>query len=186
MGTLFDAATEKVGKVDAAVRLLDSAIRLWFNGDDSVSVHLLACSAYQIVDDLCPSDESLYNSLAIKDQYRKDVKRYLRSSYNFFKHADRDADDVVEFKPALNVLYIMFCIRGLELLGVTPTILRSAFVIYFKVTVDDSILTKKGRTEMEAIPSESRQVAASLPKDRFLQWYTESRDAARSSRSFVV
>ena len=125
------AKTEKVRKIDAAARELDTAVMLWFKGEDAVSIHLLACSAYQIVNDLCPSDELLYNSLVFKDEYRREVNTSLKSAYNFFKHADNDADGVIDFRPSMNFLFIMFCCKGLQLLGVKPTIRRDAFMLYF-------------------------------------------------------
>jgi hypothetical protein len=42
----------KVSKTDAAKRQLDTAIRLWLDEGDSVSIHTLAAAAHQIVHDL--------------------------------------------------------------------------------------------------------------------------------------
>ena len=82
------SVTENICKRDAADRQLDVAIKLWFNGEDPIAIHTLACSAYQIVHDLCPEEELLYRSLVFKEEYRKKAISHLKSSYNFFKHAD--------------------------------------------------------------------------------------------------
>jgi argininosuccinate synthase len=41
-----------VTKIEAARRQLNTAIELWFNDGDPVSIHTLASSAHQIIHDL--------------------------------------------------------------------------------------------------------------------------------------
>lgn len=168
----LDTLKEKVSKVEAARRQLDTAIRLWFRGEDPVSVHTLACSAYQILNDICQSEELLYNSLLIKDDSRKEAIRILKLNCNFFKHANKDPDGVTEFNPASNEVFILFCCKALESIGIEPSIPRGAFVLYWMVTTDPIMLTEDGVAKLESIPVESRRAAASLPKEKFLSLYT--------------
>jgi hypothetical protein len=42
----------KLGKEEVAVRQLDTAIRLLFDGEDNVSVHTLACAAANVLRDV--------------------------------------------------------------------------------------------------------------------------------------
>jgi hypothetical protein len=44
--------SEKISKIEAACRQLNTAIKLWFADGDLVSIHTLACSAHQIVHDI--------------------------------------------------------------------------------------------------------------------------------------
>ena len=45
-------ASQTINKLDAACQQLNTAISLWFSDGDAISVHTLACSAYQIVHDI--------------------------------------------------------------------------------------------------------------------------------------
>ncbi|WP_373379923.1 hypothetical protein [Cupriavidus nantongensis] len=88
-------------KIDVARRQLVTAIRLLFNGEDSVSVFSLAANSWEIVDVLCTRDdvESLSKQVRGNLPSGKDLKYdYINAPYrNFFKHADRDPDAVVDF-----------------------------------------------------------------------------------------
>lgn len=101
-----------VTKIDAARRQLITAIRLFFDGGDPVSVYSLASNAWEVIDVLCMS--------AGVDSFSKQARENLPSGHtlkhyinepcrNFFKHAERDrnADSVVELREA-NVAAILF------------------------------------------------------------------------------
>lgn len=164
------SVTENICKRDAAARQLDVAIKLWFNGEDPVAIHTLACSAYQIVHDLCPEEELLYRSLVFKEEYRKKAIRQLKSSYNFFKHANEDPNGVIEFKPVSNEGFIIFSLMGLVSLGIKPSIPRAAFYSYFLLTADSSLLTEKAKTD---VLEESRHAVRSMSKAEFFEWFAE-------------
>lgn len=87
-------------KLDVARRQLDVAIRLFFDGRDSVSVHTLASNAWEIVDVLCRkrgvdsmSEQTRGNVPGGKELKRDFVNKPYR---NFFKHADNDPDGTAE------------------------------------------------------------------------------------------
>lgn len=92
--------SSKITKIDAARRQLTTAIKLFFDGGDLVSIYSLAANAWEIVDTLC----SLANVDSVSNQTRghvpdgKDLKRdYVNSPHrNFFKHADRDPHGSLE------------------------------------------------------------------------------------------
>lgn len=125
----------KIKKIDAARRQLDTSIELWFRYGDIVSIHTLACSAYQILHDINEhrkGPELLFNSIVIKDEYRHLAKSCLKKAYNFFKHAEKDPDPegVIDFDPLGTEGFIIFASLGLEYLGIKPNSVRSAFIIY--------------------------------------------------------
>jgi hypothetical protein len=69
-------ASQTIDKLEAACRLLNTAIVLWFNNGDAVSIHTLACSAHHIVHDinyLKGGMDLLYDSLIFKDEYRREA-----------------------------------------------------------------------------------------------------------------
>lgn len=175
---------ERINKLDAACRQLNTAISLWFNNGDTVSIHTLACSAHQIVHDINKQrcnrdliyDTLIYDSLKIKDEYRREANRLLKHPYNFFKHADNDASDTVEFKPILTELFIMFTSLGLEKLGCQPDPIRAAFNIYYGLR-NPHLLTENGKSEwIDRISEENRKQALDMPKHQFFEFYLIGRE----------
>src|SRR4030042_3148301 len=91
---------QQLNKQDVAKRQLVTAIQLFFANSDPVSVYTLAANAWEVIDVLCSNNDID----SISDQSRKhtpkekDLKRdYVISPYrNFFKHADRDADECLD------------------------------------------------------------------------------------------
>lgn len=166
-------ASIKLGKIDVACRQINTAITLWFTGGDPVSVHTLACSAYQIIHDInqqIGSRDLLYDSLVFKDEYRKEVVDQLKRSYNFFKHAEKDSTKTIEFNPASTDVFIMFTSLGLELLGVKPDEIRGAYTIYQMIT-NPKALTERGISQLEKIPEENRRHLTTMPKQDFFLAY---------------
>jgi len=95
-----------ISKLDAAKRELEHALRLFFLSGDPVVIHLVISSSHQILRDLCRSkglpsfiDDAMK---IVKEDKRKYVADKLSSAYNFFHHADRDPDKVIEFRPEAN------------------------------------------------------------------------------------
>ena len=168
-------ASQKVDKLEAACRQLNTAISLWFNDGDAVSIHVLACSAYQIVHDInCRQGgrDLLYDSVIYKDEYRREAINYLKRHYNFFKHADNDRVTTIEFDSIITEGFIMFTLAGLELLGRSPDEVRGAFNIYYSLR-NPHLLTEKGKAKfINAVPEETRRYVLSMPKQRFFEDYT--------------
>ncbi len=88
-------------KLDAASRLLDTAIRLFFAGDDAVAVHSLAAAAANVFSDLA---DHRHTGDSWRARLREDsklsareVKEILNRAWNFFKHADRDPEGTLQF-----------------------------------------------------------------------------------------
>ncbi|MGI8569030.1 MAG: hypothetical protein ACR2KT_08130 [Methylocella sp.] len=65
----------RIGKLDAARRQLRTAITLWFNDGDPVSVHTLAYAAYEVIHAISEKRDPtrrdlLFDSRLIKDEFR--------------------------------------------------------------------------------------------------------------------
>jgi hypothetical protein len=168
-------ARQKIDKLNAARRQLNTAIYLWFNHGDAVSIHTLACSAHQIVHDINRKRggrDLLYDSLIFKDEYRKEAINYLKQDYNFFKHANKDPSATLEFDPITTELFIIFTSLGLEILGQRPDEVRGAFIIYFSLR-NPHLLTEKGKAKfIDKVPEEKRKRVLSMPKEQFFEAYT--------------
>jgi hypothetical protein len=170
-------ASQTIEKLEAACRQLNTAITLWFNGEDAVSIHTLASSAHQIIHDINHHQggrDLLYDSLIIKDEYRREAINILKKCYNFFKHAKNDPDPsgTIEFNPAITEGIIFFTSVGLELLGRKPDEVRGAFNIYYALR-NPQLLTDKGKALfIDPFTEEDRKNALSIPKQKFLEVYT--------------
>lgn len=166
--------TVVIEKLDAACRQLNTAISLWFSNGDPVPIHTLTCSAHQIVHDINQKQggrDLVYDTLLIKEEYRREANKFLKQAYNFFKHADNDAYGTIEFKPYLTEFFMIFTSMGLEILGCQPDPIRSAFNIYFFLR-NPHLLTKKGKSEwVDNIPEENRKQALNMPKSKFFESY---------------
>ena len=164
--------TEIIDKLDVACRQLNTAISLWFSGGDTVSIHTLACSAYQIVHDIAHKQGGynlIYDSLIVKDKHRPKANKLLKEAYNFFKHAEKDAYDTIEFKPILTELFMTFTSCVLENLGRQPDEIRGAFNIYYLLNYPQD-LTEKGKAWVDSLTEECRRYALSMPRQQFFEF----------------
>lgn len=116
--------TIKLSKLDVAKRQLETAIHLYFLERDPVSIHTLVAASYQIIQDLNKHRNGrpmLFEDLIdiyIKDGHKKEVYKKLHEAENFFKHADKDPDEVIEFSPlASESILWEACIKYTELSG---------------------------------------------------------------------
>lgn len=114
-----------VTKLEVARRQLRTAIRLWFQDADPVSVHTLAYAAYEIIHVLSEKRDKyrptlIFDADMIKDEYVGDWNAKIRKSANFFKHANKDPDASLEFMPSLTLLFIMGAASGLRLMEEKP------------------------------------------------------------------
>jgi hypothetical protein len=168
-----------IGKFDAARRQLNAAIKEWFCGGDPVVIHTLASAAYEIIHALSlqrnPNRRDLlFDTDNIKDEFRKDWKDLLRKPANFFKHADRDGDSVIEFNPRQSDGFILFSSLGVSLCGERNTTVESAWIMWLQIQ-DPKYLTEKGRKFFaDKIPIESLEYARSLSPADFFHYFCEA------------
>ena len=102
----------RISKFEAANLQLDRAIQLCFDDVDPISTHtLLGASSvliYDLVEKLVPNS-SWENHIQIDNSISKtDYIRETRKAQNFFKHADKDPLEVLEFdrNDTLHLLFI--------------------------------------------------------------------------------
>ncbi len=101
-----------VSKLEAARRQLNAAIRLFFTGEDPIVVHGLASSAANLYSDLV---EQTTDSKSWRrrfgnngEQAQREVKSILNHAWNFFKHADRDATEELDFEEEQTELMLFY------------------------------------------------------------------------------
>ncbi|MDD5618103.1 MAG: hypothetical protein PHG69_03325, partial [Candidatus Omnitrophica bacterium] len=105
-----------ISKLDAAKRQLDVAINLFFKNGDPVSIHTLTAAAYDILFglgktakliDLGVKDVELY----VKKGHEKEYLAIVNKAQNFFKHANRDPKETIEFNPELNPHFLLSAVK---------------------------------------------------------------------------
>lgn len=102
--------TLRLSKFDVAERQLLLAIRLFFDEEDEVSIHTLSEAAAQILHDIGKAD-GVFSIVRDHDRIRPEKKKEwlaaIFKSRNFFKHADKDKDEIHEFKPIFNDMSLL-------------------------------------------------------------------------------
>lgn len=114
----------KVDKLHVAKNQVDEAIRLFFERRDPISVHTLACAAHQVLFDLSMEDHPSARFVSgLKGPYGAPpdlTKRWyalLNKAANFFKHADKDSSEELEFDPKHTSGFLLDCTFMIEQLG---------------------------------------------------------------------
>jgi hypothetical protein len=113
-----------ITKLDAAKAQVATAIWLYFEDRDPISVHTLVVAAGEIIDRICDSKGTLSmrsGLLArIVPDRRKEVIAALNKAANFFKHASSSKPNQVlkDFSDDRNLLGILMAADGLRLLSV--------------------------------------------------------------------
>jgi hypothetical protein len=168
-----------ISKMDAARRQLRTAITEWFGDGEPVSIHTLACAAYEIIHSLSLKRnpirrDLLFDTDYIKDEHRKDWLDLLRKPANFFKHADRDGDSDIEFNPAQSDAFILFSIIGIQLCGEQNSPAESAWLTWLCLH-RPKYLSEKGREIFtKNIPIESLDYAKSMSKKDYFGSFCEA------------
>ena len=171
--------TVRVSKLNAAQRQIKTAIALWFEDGDPVSVHTLAFAAYEIFH--CLSEhrnphrrDLIFDTFHIKDEYRKYWLAVVKKEANFFKHGDRDPEAIIDFDPELSEWFILFAILARQLCGEGPSEEESTFMWWFMFNRPD-LLTERGRKGLtDRLPVEYLEQIRRLPKSRFREEFRKA------------
>jgi hypothetical protein len=112
-----------ITKIDAAKVQLATALRLYFDDRDPVSVHTLTTAAGEIIDKICSGKGliSMRNGLLdnVGPARRREVGDAMNRARNFFKHApSADPNEILrDFSDDVNLFAIVFAANGLRVLG---------------------------------------------------------------------
>jgi len=172
LDTAADGVTVKmkVSKLDAARRQLETAVRLYFFDVDPVSTHTLAAAAYGVLRDLNNADggpPTMHDSLdeTIEPDFLPEFRRFLSEAQNFFKHANRDPDAVLDFNVAHTESILLDACWTYDRLAGEKVPLLTTFEIWGALTFGASYI----RHDIEpATDAAIRQRYAKLPKREFL------------------
>ena len=99
-------------KLDAARRQINTAVWLWFNGADSVSVHTLAAAAHRIVLDLSGSPEMTPLPFDSANLPPGLTPKMFTEAQTFLEPAPEDPDKVIRLNPIWTELYLFMVISA--------------------------------------------------------------------------
>lgn len=149
-----------VTKLDAARRQIETAILLYFNSREALSVHTLAAAAQGILHVLSeragkksPLQESL---AALPVDLKKKIEVALRGPQNFLKHADRDPDGELQFSPELTEAILYDSVAAYVRLTGEMSPIFQAFVLSF--AADHRDLFAAAGPESAKLLEQSRRV----------------------------
>jgi len=149
-----------ISKIDAAKRQLEIAIRFFLSNGDIVAIHTLTAATYNILRDL----SNLQNKPVlvkekmlemVKPQHKKMVRDKINKAENFFKHADKDPDKLLEFNPNITEFLLWDACATYFSLTLEKTPLMSTFNVWFFTKYTDVLQCEK-RTEVTKLISEAQ------------------------------
>ncbi len=135
--TDHDLQKIQVTKLDAVRRQLETAVILWFQDGDPVSIHTLASAAYQVIYDLNrrrAGAPMMRDSPHVRPERLAEFQRILAQYENFFKHADRDPKKTVFFPPQITQGFILEAIEKYAEMAHERRPLFDVFVFYLAFT----------------------------------------------------
>ena len=173
----------RITKIDAAGRLIDAAIEMFFFGYDPVAIHTIAAASHDIVRALAKRRGVTGLSLGanlIEREFHKKWSDVTRSDISLLKHADNDQNDDVEVDPELTEALLMFALRGLRRMGHTFNGLQAAYWTWFclhhpAATMIDMYSLK--------LPAETVAALRAMPKSDFVRKFQEAHRLERTVRS---
>lgn len=106
---------EKVAKLEGAERLLKTAIQLFFDDGDMLSIHVLVAGAHEVLRTLLSKSGDaaslLKDNPTIRREKLKEVGSLMNRTQNFLKHADEDPDSILDYYEAGTPFWIYDAIQ---------------------------------------------------------------------------
>jgi len=152
---------ERVNKIEAAHRQLKTACRLFFQDEDSVSVHTLAWAAHEILDRNPKSAGSLLIDIANESPEAKTAHAELTEARNFFKHYQNKPLRTIQFIENLNEWLLIDC--GQMYRSITGNVIKEVCAVNVWVSVKRNILIFNNPMVVEYMKQ------LNLPKNQFLE-----------------
>lgn len=131
--------TKKISKIDASRRQLDTAIRLYFNHGDEISIHTLTCASHEILKKIGENTniESVILDKMVNMAYenkREELRKKLNEAKTFFKHGLRGSKEIgktVDFNPILTEFWLWDACLMYEQLTGENTNYMHIFLVWF-------------------------------------------------------
>ncbi len=168
--------TIKLTKFDAARRQLRTAIELWFSGGDPISIHALVYAAHEIIHRLYRRkglSDLLFDTSLVQDKnLRNKINKIIKEFSNWIKHAERDSelDEIKEFDPIANDLFLMISVLGISRMDYSLTDVESSVTLWNffhnRHWFPDNV-------PIDSIPPDHIKKLSGLSRDAFLPAFLE-------------
>lgn len=166
---LFNSPKLTVTKLEAAQRQLTTAIDLFLDGKDPVSIRTLAGAAHEILRTLLKRSGGR-STIAENPLQSVDMQKWvlaaMKRTQNFFKHADKDPHAKFEFRPALTEGLLCDAIFMHHDLTGTHFLEGIVFLLYFFSEYEGELGDHPIAKHMRAVRAE---MGESLDKPVFLR-----------------
>jgi hypothetical protein len=175
--------TVRVTKLDAARRQLETAIMLYFQYGDPVSVHTLCLAAYDVIQilnkqrnkPLTPNDMMLKDLHLFLDSkgHKKILHESLTAAQNFFKHGNTDSNSTHTLDTRLTEVLLFDAVQKYgRLVGRLPKMMALYLMWFVNLFVDryPKILDDPGIAD--SLRKSIERHRKDLPKDRS-EFYAE-------------
>jgi hypothetical protein len=159
-------------KLEAATRQLRTAIKLWFEEEDPVSVHALSAAAYEIIHSLFRRkgfSGLIFDSKLIKEEFRGDFAKLIKSTTSFLKHAREDPDGTHLFRPEMNEFFLLFSIAGLMKISPELGFMEDTFLTWLALHRPD--ISGMGELMEDKIPPQILQSLRVMERKEFFKAY---------------
>ena len=171
---------QALSKPDVAKNQLDTAIDLWFEGRDSVSVYTLAFASLSVLMNIYShhAGDGFFDDLDVLMRSKKGT-RTLATAANFFKHADNDPTAVIEnFQPHMAMTVIAIAIPVYRRLSGSFTPKMNAFAIWSAITGTGDLGLEEVDGDPAWIADEKyiREAIKEGSRDGFYRWFIENYD----------
>ena len=131
----------ELNKTNVARRQLETAIELFFREQDPVSIHTLTAAAYEVLADVARGRGQRMNlaeqlETLFPEEVANKLARLMRKPQNFFKHAERDVNASITFKPKQTAdLLLDACTKFPEIAGYSTSAM-TVFVYWYVINND--------------------------------------------------
>jgi hypothetical protein len=166
----------KLTKLDAARRQLHTAIILWFTDGDPVSIYTLTAAAHEIIhtvtiEHIQNRRPLLFDSDHLTADGRKIIRNAMKKPANFFKHADTDSEETLDFNPVASEYLIIYSILGLWTHDTTPKFFELAFMMYLLLNRRITLSDEGQKFIIANFPVEILEEIKSLSKEDYFELY---------------
>lgn len=101
-------------KKEVAERQLNTAIHLFFQNADTVSIHTLAGATYEILEVLTRGKRKfdiMQNASCIRPEKKEEFLKIFKKAQTFFKHAKRDPSVNIKFTAFQTEIMLFDCVQ---------------------------------------------------------------------------
>lgn len=153
---------------------------MWFHDSDPVSIHTLVYAAYEILCAICKKrgqvgDHIIYDSERIKPEYQQLWNSKMREHGNFFKHADRDPEAVIEFTPSFTELFMVFSVTALHQCGEETSVETEAFNLWIVIHYPEFLTPEFQAMIQERVPIQNLREMKRVGKAEFFETFQQAR-----------